>query len=93
MDSCIECPVEAKRGTPRVAEKDGCTYVLPAVVHVDKSHALANRESFSSPTPASCRFRPKNCPIASAPRSFAPPSPVIAPCRQDAARQQPHRPA
>ena len=43
MDGAVDL-VEAKRGTPRVAEKDGCTYVLPAVVHVDKSHALANRE-------------------------------------------------
>ncbi|MBM3767427.1 MAG: aldehyde dehydrogenase [Acidobacteria bacterium] len=36
--------VEAKRGTPRVAEKDGCTYLLPAVVQCSKEHALANRE-------------------------------------------------
>lgn len=43
LDGAVDL-VEAKRGTPRVAEKDGCTYVLPAVVHVDKSHALANRE-------------------------------------------------
>ena len=36
--------VEAKRGTPRVAEKDGCTYLLPSVVQCSKEHALANRE-------------------------------------------------
>jgi len=36
--------VEATRGTPRVAEKDGCTYLLPAVVQCAKEHALANRE-------------------------------------------------
>jgi acyl-CoA reductase-like NAD-dependent aldehyde dehydrogenase len=36
--------VEAKRGTPRVAEKDGCTYLLPSVVPCSKEHALANRE-------------------------------------------------
>jgi len=36
--------VEATRGTPRVAEKDGCTYLLPAVVQCSKEHALANRE-------------------------------------------------
>ena len=40
----LEDLVEKKRGTPRVADKDGCTYVLPAIVHCSKEHALANRE-------------------------------------------------
>lgn len=43
MDGLVDL-VEQKRGTPRVAEKDGCTYVLPAVVQCTKEHALANRE-------------------------------------------------
>jgi acyl-CoA reductase-like NAD-dependent aldehyde dehydrogenase len=36
--------VEAKRGTPRVAELDGCTYLLPSIVHCKKDDSLANRE-------------------------------------------------
>jgi acyl-CoA reductase-like NAD-dependent aldehyde dehydrogenase len=40
----VEDLVEKKRGTPRVAEKDGCTYLLPSIVHCGKEHALANRE-------------------------------------------------
>jgi acyl-CoA reductase-like NAD-dependent aldehyde dehydrogenase len=43
LDGAVDL-VEARRGSPRIAELDGCTYVLPSVVQVDKSHPLANRE-------------------------------------------------
>lgn len=34
----------AVRGTPRVVEHDGATYLLPTIVRCDASHPLANRE-------------------------------------------------
>lgn len=36
--------VAKKRGSPRVADQDGCTYLLPSIVPCTKDHPLANRE-------------------------------------------------
>jgi len=43
LDGAVDLVAEV-RGTPRIAGRDGCTYVLPSVVQVNKEHPLANRE-------------------------------------------------
>jgi hypothetical protein len=50
------------RGSGRVAEWDGCTYLLPSVIHVpSKEHSLANRE-FGYPHVSVVQVEPHDLP-------------------------------
>lgn len=56
----------AHRGAPRVAEFQGCTYLLPTVIRAQREHSLANRE-FLFPFASVIE-----CPAEQMPEAFGP---------------------
>jgi acyl-CoA reductase-like NAD-dependent aldehyde dehydrogenase len=60
MEGTVDLVAE-RRGSPRVAEHDGCTYLLPSVVAVTKEHPLANRE-FLFPFASVVQVKPEEIP-------------------------------